>query len=326
MNQFLATLTPKKVLNLLKNRVSFALALVTKRGRVAGAPVSLSVEPAAVCQLHCPECVMGSGRLVRKNRYLDFEIFKSVIDQNADTLCYLMLYFQGEPFLAPKIFEIICYANKRGIYTATSTNAQNIDQDMAEKIVLSGLKRLIISLDGTTQKSYERYRRGGKLQNVIDAIKFINQAKQKLSINTPEIELQFVVFSHNENEIDDFLRLKHQLNVQKCSVKTAQIYNFEEKSELIPQNQKFSRYVYKNGVWQLKHAQHNFCLRQWQGAVVTSDGDVVPCCFDKNADHRFGNLHDSDFKTIWQGRVANHFRQQILMNRHNIDICQNCTE
>ncbi len=326
MNQFLATLTPKKVLNLLKNRVSFALSLATKRGRVAGAPVSLSVEPAAVCQLHCPECVLGAGRLVRKNRYLDFDTFKSVINQNADTLCYLMLYFQGEPFLAPKIFEMIRYATERGIYTATSTNAQNIDSEMAEKIVLSGLKHLIISLDGTTQKSYERYRRGGKLQNAIDTIGFINHAKQKLSINTPEIELQFVVFSHNENEIDDFLRLKHQLNVQKCSVKTAQIYDFEEKTDLIPKNPKFSRYTYKNGVWQLKHAQHNFCLRQWQGAVVTSDGDVVPCCFDKNADYKFGNLHDTDFKNIWQGSAANKFRQQILTNRHNIGICQNCTE
>lgn len=326
MNQFLATLTIKKACNLLKNRASFVWSLVSGSGRVAGAPVTLSVEPCAVCQLRCPECVLGSGQLKRSRKFIDFELYKKLIDQNRDTLCYLTLYFQGEPFLSPRIFDMISYADQRGIFTATSTNAQNIDDTTAEKIVASGLKKLIVSLDGTTQSSYERYRQGGKMENVLAAIEKINGEKAKKSVATPAIELQFIVFRHNEAEIGAFKRLAKRLKVQKATVKTAQIYDFQNKENLIPNKRNLSRYAKKNGIWRLKRSKHNFCLRQWQGAVVTTDGDVVPCCFDKNADFSFGQLANADFMQLWHGERAARFRQQILRDCAAFEMCRNCPE
>ncbi len=326
MNGFLSTLTAKKVRNLLKNRVSFVWSLVGKSGRVAGAPVSLSVEPCAVCQLHCPECVLGAGRLKRTQKFIDFELYKRVIDQNRDTLCYLILYFQGEPFLSPRIFDMIAYADQSGIFTATSTNAQNIDAAMAEKIVASGLKKLIVSLDGTTQQSYERYRQGGKIDSVIAAIENINAAKARKSASTPAIELQFIVFRHNESEIAAFKQLAKRLKVQKTTIKSAQIYNFQAKTTLIPTDKRFSRYAQIDGIWQLKRSKRNFCLRQWQGAVLTTDGLLVPCCFDKNADFSFGQITDSNFMQIWQGERATDFRRQILRHCNQIEMCRNCSE
>lgn len=326
VNDFLATLTLKKIGNLLKNRASFVWSVIARSGSIAGAPVTLSIEPSACCQLHCPECVLGAGMLKRHNRFIDFELYKKAIEQNKNTLCYLTLYFQGEPLLAPRFFDMVSYAVKSGIFTATSTNAQNIDDVIAEKIVASGLNKLIISLDGVTQQSYERYRKGGKIENVIAAIEKINDEKAKKSVSTPNIELQFIVFRHNENEIGAFKRLAESLKVQKVTVKTAQIYDFQNKENLIPTQQKFSRYTYKNSKWQLRNKQHNFCLRQWQGSVITTDGEVVPCCFDKNAGFSFGRLQNSDFSEIWHGTQAARFRQRILHNRADIEICRNCSE
>ncbi len=326
MNQFLATLSAKKVCNLLKNRASFVWSLVSRSGCVAGAPVSLSVEPGAVCQLHCPECVLGAGQLRRTQRFIDFDLYRTIIDQNCATLCYLMLYFQGEPFLVPHIFDMIRYADQRGIFTATSTNAQNIDDTMAEKIVASGLKKLIVSLDGTTQQSYERYRRGGKMENVLGAIEKINAEKAKKSVATPAIELQFIVFRHNETEIDAFEQLAKRLKVQKTTIKSAQIYNFQQKEALIPTKKRFSRYTKEGENWRLKQTKHNFCLRQWQGAVVTTDGLLVPCCFDKNADFSFGQITSSNFMQIWHGERATQFRCQILRDCSKFEMCRNCSE
>lgn len=326
IHAFLTTLTAKKINNLLKNRASYLWARITKNAKIGGMPVTLSVEPAAVCQLHCPECMLGSGRLRRTNRWLPLELYKKIIDETADTLCYLMLYFQGEPFLSPDMCSMIAYARQKNIYTATSTNAQNIDADLAEQICRSGLNKIIVSLDGVTQKTYAKYRVGGCIDNVFAAVKHINNAKKRLQISTPEIEVQFIVFSHNEHEIPIFKRMAKELGVQKITIKTAQIYNYEQKQALIPTAERYSRYINKHGVLQPKHKTGNHCLRQWQGGVVTSDGAFVPCCFDKNADFLFGNVQQTDINTLWHGEAAHRFRRQILQARTRVAICADCIE
>jgi radical SAM protein with 4Fe4S-binding SPASM domain len=64
----------------------------------------------------------------------------------------------------------------------------------------------------------------------------------------------------------------------------------------------------------------------WSGCVITWDGLVVPCCFDKDAKHRFGDLKNESFKKIWQSDHYNNFRNAILRSRGEIDICKNCSE
>ena len=66
-------------------------------------------------------------------------------------------YFQGEPFLNKQLPEMISESFEKRIYTATSTNAHFLDSNTAKRTVESGLHRLIISIDGTTQETYEQY-------------------------------------------------------------------------------------------------------------------------------------------------------------------------
>ncbi len=70
---FLHNVTRNKIKNLLKNRVSYAISNISKSGKVSGMPVSLSIEPAAICQLRCPECALGSDSIVRANKLMDFD-------------------------------------------------------------------------------------------------------------------------------------------------------------------------------------------------------------------------------------------------------------
>lgn len=323
---FLHNVTRNKIKNLLKNRVSYAISNISKSGKISSMPVSLSIEPAAICQLRCPECSLGSNQLMRSNKLIDLDLYKRIIDEVEPNLLHLLLYFQGEPFLSPTIFDMITYADNKNIYTATSTNGQSIDQTVASKIVKSGLKKIIISLDGVTQETYETYRVGGNLNKTLQAIKFINVEKKAQNSRFPAIELQMIIFRHNEHEIEAFKKIARKMKVQKITIKTAQIYNYTEKTELIPTIKKYSRYKTINGNWELKKKLHNRCLRMWQSAVITTDGELLPCCFDKNADFSYGNLNKYSVKELWNNDKALSFRKRILSNRKSIDMCQNCSE
>ena len=95
---YLHNVTINKIKNLLKNRVSYAISNISKSGKVSGMPVSLSIEPAAICQLRCPECALGSNQLIRSNKLMDFDLYKRVIDEVGPTLLYLLLYFKVNHF------------------------------------------------------------------------------------------------------------------------------------------------------------------------------------------------------------------------------------
>jgi radical SAM protein with 4Fe4S-binding SPASM domain len=223
---------------------------------------------------------------------------------------------------------MVSYASSKGLYTATSTNAHYLNDDNARKTVESGLDRLIISIDGTTQDIYQQYRRGGKLSKVIEGTKNIVAWKKKLKSRTPFIFFQFLVVKPNEHQTGEIKKLAEECGVDEVRFKTAQIYDFEnDPNQLIPQTAKYSRYRKdKNGVYQLKNSLSNHCWRLWHATVITWDGLVVPCCFDKDAQHKLGDLKGKSFTEIWKNDSYVQFRKSVLRGRANIDICANCSE
>lgn len=255
------------------------------------------------------------------------EIFTSVIDQLAPTLAYLTFYFQGEPYLNPNFTDMVAYASARGIYTSTSTNAHYLDDEHAMKTVQSGLDRLIISIDGTTQDTYQAYRVGGNLDKVIQGTKNILRWRAKLKSKTPHVVFQFLVVRPNEHQIPEVYALAKQLGVDRVALKTAQIYDFEKGSDLMPIQSKYSRYKKKaDGNYAIKNELHDHCWKMWHSCVITWNGQIVPCCFDKDAHYVLGDLHQNSFKEIWQGESYNQFRTSLLTSRSEIEICKNCTE
>jgi radical SAM protein with 4Fe4S-binding SPASM domain len=258
---------------------------------------------------------------------LDQKGFQKTINELSETLIYLTFYFQGEPYLNPSFLDMVKYASQKNIYTFTSTNAHYLDDENAKRTIKSGLDKLIISIDGTTQEVYEQYRVGGKLEKVIEGTKNIIKWKKQFKSKTPYIVFQFLVVKPNEHQIEDAKKLADELGVDEIKFKTAQINDFENGSDLIPDNQKYSRYKKEpTGKFSIKNKLLNQCWRMWSGCVITWDGMVVPCCFDKDAQHKLGDVKQTSFKEVWQSPMYNSFRSSILKSRKEIDICQNCTE
>ncbi|MCE2712289.1 MAG: SPASM domain-containing protein [Cryomorphaceae bacterium] len=325
--QIARTIGRGRLINLILLWSSFYLSKISKRPILWGEPFSLSIEPTTACNLGCPECPSGLKQFTRPTGKLDLNLHSEILQHVKRHVFYINYYFQGEPFLHPQFLELIKEAKKIGVYTATSTNAHFIDQQKAKEIIESGLDRLIISIDGLSQETYENYRIHGSLNKVLEASKHLIAAKKASSSKTPHLIFQFLVVRQNEHEVPAVLALGKELGIDEVRMKTAQFYSYENGNELMPKNTEYSRYkLQKNGKYKLKYSTKNECWRMWSSSVITWDGRVVPCCFDKDATHQLGQLGETDFAAIWRSNAYQSFRRNILTGRNSIDICKNCSE
>lgn len=291
------------------------------RGRLieCGKPFTASIEPANYCNLRCAQCPTGLGLISKQRESMSLEKFKKAVNSMLPELTYLNLYFQGEPFLNKELHKMVEYATKYGIITSISTNGHFITPERADALKKAGLDKLIVSLDGIDQKSYEKYRRGGDFNRVLEGI--TNAVAAELNV-----ELQCLLLSTTENIQNQVTSLGKRLGVNRVTFKRAQFYSSDS---LMPENERYSRY--KKGTLNLKKALKNRCWRVISGVVINTNGDVLPCCYDKNAAHSYGNILESGatknaFHEILHSQKALDFKREVFSNRRCIHICTNCTE
>ena len=324
---FFSKLNATKAVNAASVLSSFYLSKWMKKPIQWGMPFNVSIEPTTTCNLGCPECPSGLKNFTRPTGNLDYSFYKKTIDEIGDRLIYLYFYFQGEPYMHPRFLELVKYAKDKNIYTVTSTNAHFLTERKAQDTIASGLDRILISIDGTTQETYEQYRIGGTLAKVIEGTKNLVKAKSDAGSKTPHIVFQFLVVKPNEHQIADVKKLAEEIGVDEVKLKTAQVYGYENGNELIPTIDRYSRYLQQSdGKYKLKNDLLNHCWKLWHSCVITWDGKIVPCCFDKDAQHQLGDLNTKRFSEIWQSDLYRSFRSRILKSRAEIDICTNCSE
>lgn len=319
--------SPKRLANAFQIWSSYQQSRATQSPILRGLPIGISIEPTTSCNLRCPECPSGLRSFTRPTGMLQEKVFSDVINQLSPVLMNLTFYFQGEPYLNPKFLDMVSFAASKNVFTSTSTNAHYLHDEQAKRTVESGLDRLIISIDGVSQETYEQYRIGGNLDKVLEGTRQILKWKKQLKSHTPHVVFQFLVVKANEHDIPRLYKLANDMGVDEVKLKTAQIYDFENGSSLIPNNPKYSRYQKnKDGHFTIKNPMHNQCWKMWSSCVITWDGKVVPCCFDKDAKHVMGDISKQSFHQIWTGEPYQMFRQSILRSRAEIEICKNCSE
>lgn len=321
-----------RLINLVIILSSYFLSRLLHKAIHWGKPASISIEPTNYCNLHCPECPSGMNLLTRDRGNLDFEMVQDLLDQLSFSLLYINFYFQGEPYINPRFLEMVRYAKSKRIYVATSTNGHFLTPENVRSTIESGIDKLIISLDGTDAEIYEQYRAGGNFDKVITGIKEIVKQKKAAGSTRPRIVIQFLILKSNEHQINQIRHLGKDLGVNHVELKTAQFCEFKEGNPLMPDDQRFSRYkkIQENQAdparFEIRNRMPNHCFRMWSSCVVTWDGEVVPCCFDKDATYKMGNLNNHSFGQIWKNKSYYEFREKIFQSRKSIDICTNCTE
>lgn len=274
----------------------------------------------------CPAVV---GKRVLAKGQLQVDDFKKLMDEIGPYIFQVQLWNQGEPFINKQFLEFVRYTKQKGVMALTSTNGHFIrDDQTADDVVNSGLDQLIFSMDGTNQESYEKYRIGGKYETVIDGLDRITKAKKRLNSKIPLIELQFIIFKHNQNEVDDLVELAKKYSVDRLSIKMAMVYTAEQADQYLDQAQKEKIYQIEDGNVKRKNGVPNWCKRLWMNSTINWDGTVVPCCFDVDSDYVFANIfkNGTSFKDTWKNKDYMNFRKGVLKNRAGLEMCGNCTE
>ena len=315
----------KRALNMVRCRLGFLLGRMGIY-RFRHMPEFLSVEPANWCMLRCPECKVGQEYQGKTRQLLSTELMQKILDECGQYLHTIQFFFQGEPLLNKQLPSLIRMAKQYHIYTVVSTNALLLTKEYAEQLMESGLDRIIVSIDGFSEQSYSQYRVGGSLGKALEGLRLLAEAKRHLKAHCI-IEWQCLRLKSNQEEWETIRRNYRRLGADRLTFKTAQFNDFANGNPLMPDNERFSRYKQTaDGTFVRKKPYKNRCFRLWSGAVITTSGDLLPCCFDKSAQHSFGNLADGSIRALWHSAAAEQFRKRILQNRSSVPICLNCSE
>jgi len=253
---------------------------------------------------------------------MEATLAEKISDSLRHSLLSANLYFQGEPMLHPQFFEVTELF--RGINCTISTNGHFLNVENCRKLALSGLRKVIVSLDGVTQPVYSAYRRGGNLEMVIEGVRNLSDAFKQAS-NSPRLELLFLYGRHNAHELAEVKSFAKSLGVS-LKVKSMEVLKPAHNMQWIPAEVKRTRYEKKDGAYVLKKRPARGCLRAWTTPVITWDGNLLPCCFDKDAGNSFGNIIEQPFKSIWDGEKRHAFLAELIRTRAFCSICSQCPQ
>jgi len=314
----LQKLTPVRAWNYFLISLSYRISLWTKKPRVWGLPFSVSFETSAICNLKCPECALGTGNTYRKNNYPGPSFIANQLVALRRQSFYCNLYFQGEPFLNPQIFDIIHSVVSNNYYSVISTNGHFLSDDNCLKILGSGLNKLIVSLDGIDKQAYEKYRRGGDFYKVISGIRRISDLKKERRSRNPLIVVQFLVNKANEHQLSGAASFVSDLGADILEFKSMQIYSEQGFMDFKPLADQYNRYRVNR-----KLNRQRRCFRLWSHLVFTSDGIMVPCCFDKKPQYPMTSGRAKELEE-WKSESFMEFRRRVLTGKGIPEICSNC--
>jgi radical SAM protein with 4Fe4S-binding SPASM domain len=283
-------------------------------------PFSLEIEPGNLCNLRCPLCPTGTGEKGAAKGLMSLKLFRHIFDQLKGYLETVNLYNWGEPLLNPELVDIIKYAKEASgrVRIVTSTNLNVKDEALLERLIDSGIDDIIVSCDGASRETYEKYRVGGDFDLVMKNIKFLARRNGELNKKT-NIIWNFLVFRHNEHELDmargraKEIGVNLNLGLMRTALKDEILKPHKEAIERdkawIPDNPKYSAYD-KN-----KCAPRKLictCRKPWQSIAVNWNGLVFPCCAVFEEKYNFGDASRDSIKSIWNNDKFVSARKQIL--------------
>ena len=294
-------------------------------------PSTLFIEPTNACNLHCPTCPTGSGKMNRTKRMMRTYEFAGIIDQVRGYVSRINLWNYGEPFLNPDVLDMIRDAASAGIRVRTSTNGEFFTTAaFCRGVVLSGLHSVIVCLDGADQVTLSKFRRGSSFHRILQGLRRLMKARRELGSPTPKVELQFILMRHNQHQRALIKDIAQELGVDVFSEKTVGIpFNdpqFEAMArQFLPDDLSLTRYRLDAGGRLVLDGQvPNRCYWLQRNAVINSDGTVVPCCYDLYSEFVMGNVFEESLRAIWKGARYEALRTQIARDRKSIPMCNGC--
>jgi len=276
-------------------------------------PFRLWIEVTNFCNLSCIMCLNKSIKIEEKG-FMEFELFKKIIDEAKDFVYSVNLHHRGESLLHKDLPKMIKYCRDHEIYSQLHTNATLLTEDKAYEIITSGLNYISFSFDGFDKTSYESIRIGAKFEQTLDNITTFLKMRDRLKSKTPYSVCEVIEFE--QNKMHDYRHLKDELlsrKLDKFIIKKAHNWagGYAIKSD--------------NKVSYKKRNIFHSCTFPWYALVVLWDGTVVICPQDFFGENRVGNVNHTSLKEIWNGSSMIQYRKKMKEKKYQeIKTCEYC--
>lgn len=279
--------SPIRWMNALHNSYEYAV----KRSVLRSYPPCINIATSTTCNLRCGFCYTGQRQEHgRKQLYVSLDLVEKTMREIGKYAILARLYGHGEPLLVKQLPEIVDIVHRRRVYSFISTNMNHFDEDHVRRTLQAGLDHVIVAIDGATPESYVQYREGGDFQKVLANTRRLVELKRELGRKDLLIEWQFVLFKHNQHELEIARDLSRQLACDLFSISTPYVTD----PAYLPDDKKYNPGLgYYATVYK--------CRRPWTNFVLHPDGGIAACmAHSYHRDDDVADYNQLSFREAWQ--------------------------
>ncbi|MBF0382158.1 MAG: SPASM domain-containing protein [Magnetococcales bacterium] len=304
-----------KKLSIIRSNIRALANLHGKKSRLDNLPTYFWLEPTNNCNLKCVMCPTGMDMLEVDKGFMDFDLYKKIIDEIKHYSSAVTLAVSGESLYHPKFFAMARYAADSGIKPLLNTNATMLTKDKAEMLLESGVTFISFAFDGFKKSQYEKARVGASFEKTLNNILYFLELKKAQGKSLPYTVLSILMLGLEECSevekrefLDRFDGLIDEVRVREVSTwgssfKNSDSFSFRQNSLYYPP-----------------------CSRLWSTGVISWDGTVLPCIYDSNHQLAMGNVKEQSFADIWNGEAMIKLRNSMLDGTYlqYSPLCENC--
>lgn len=280
-------------------------------------PFLIRLNTSAICNLKCPCCRTKESFNLKPGQsrepyLMSLEIFEKVLSQTRSLTQRMSFHITGEPMMNTKLFEMIKMAHKQKIFTYFCTNYNLMTEAHLSQIFESGLDKLRICFDGFSQDAYNKYRVGGNVEKLKQAIAMTMKEKRQRKASRPVVEVQIIRFLHVQPELSQIKQFCDEHGVDRIfSIPDG--CNFDGSHKLTVQGKPYTG-----------------CFWPWVSMIVDSDGSVYTCGQGFDNMTPFGNVKTDTIDSIWNNELYKETRQFLSGKSNKKEdlnlFCNNCPD
>lgn len=280
------------------------------RGEEAPAlgPAGIAIETTVRCDLRCPMCPRTGGGYPDAD-LPDHQLYPLLSDFARLGGDYVYLNGLGEPFLDPRLFDILQHCQALDLQTLVSTHGGHLDASRRSRLLSVGCDVLTVSIDAATEQTYRRVRVGGDFARVRAQV--LALAAEKRAQNSPlHLSIQLVIMDANRHEVQAFTEYWRSVpGVDSVRLKDEE-FGLPHIAQYDPRDIRPT----------------TPCRILWRGPLLVRYSGDVYSCFPMTYDARpLGNLQTDSFQTLWEGEAMQTLRHLHATGQSGQDAsCARC--
>ncbi len=197
-------------------RENLHLAGVIRGEQAMAGPYSLEIDLTNNCNQHCAGCwihsfMLGDKRIsgAKRRATLDYgTVRKLILDAKRMGTKKIQLSGAGEPFMHPRIDDILELIKDEGFELNVITNFTLLSDERARMLVDLGVDSITVSFWAGSPETYAATHPTAKeslFKQIVEVVSHLTWYRRYTGANKPRVKIYNVISSLNAHEIDDMI-------------------------------------------------------------------------------------------------------------------------